>query len=1051
MHLCNQIKGSAWLWLLLLLTLGRVSAEQLPLKLYTTADGLAHENVLQIVRDSRGFLWFCTLDGLSRFDGSRFVNYGAKEGLPHPNINDLVESRNGYYWVATSAGLSRFTPAESSKTSGKLFTTYKVGDSETSNRITALFEDRAGNLWLGTTAGVFRLAAGQADVQPVMLRVPGHAEETIEVQKIVGDADGSVWIGTNFGLVRLLPDGRSKHYIVHPSEGMDMILTLLCDARGRIWIGHYNGLLILKPEPVTQTDAKQVSLAQTTLKHNLVEGRVLLPEKPGEVRWYDTEDGLIDPNTRVFHLASTGRIWIGTRSGPLTVFDGARFTNYAQGFTRRATALGEDSAGNLWVGARSGGILRISRAGFLTFRTEDGLAINDVQAVFADRQGTLTVISNGWFINQSNGQSNGQSGGGRFTSIRLNLPKAIAESSVGNREMVQDRAGDWWISTGAGIVRFPAMAQFGDLVSAQPIVYTKRDGLADDNVNRIFADSHGDVWAASYHPPETLVRWDHATQRWQRFGEADGIPPNNWPNRITEDRAGNIWIAMHYGGAMRYRQGRLEYFGTEAGLPNEVMQGIRVDHSGRLWLGSKGRGAMRCDDPTAEKPRFTLYTVAQGLASDIVWSFAEDKWGRIYIGHARGVDRLEVATGRIKHFTEGDGLSRGEVTAAFADQQGALWFGTREGLSRLVPAEHDEAPPPPPVVISRVDVAGRIHEIPEFGQSYLPGLTLEPDQNQIEFDFFGLNFALGAPLRYQYKFEGFDRDWSVPSEQRTVAANLASGSYRFLVRAVNANGQVSTEPASVSFTILPPFWQRWWFILLAALTLSGLAYLGHRSRVARVVAVERIRTRIASDLHDDIGASLSRMAILSEVVKHQAGLDNGHNTQSAALLTEIADSARGLVDSMSDIVWSIDPRRDDLQQVVARTRQFTADVFESQNIRWEFNVPPEIEKLKLDPDQRRHLYLIFKEAINNAAKYSGCQKFSLTLTVRQQQLIAEISDDGCGFDWQPASVQPVLLSKTRGGNGLQNMQARAVELGGKLQIESGTGRGTRLYLTIPLK
>jgi ligand-binding sensor domain-containing protein/signal transduction histidine kinase len=1048
MQSCNRIKKSAWLWLLLLLMLVRVSAEQLPLKLYTTADGLAHEHVLQIVRDTRGFLWLCTLDGLSRFDGTRFVNYGVKEGLPHANINDLVESRHGYYWVATSAGLSRFTPASSARTSGKLFTTYQVGQSETSNRIFTLFEDRAGVLWIGTTAGVFRLAAGKADLQRVALQVPGHADETIEVQKIVGDAEGSVWVGTNFGLVRLLPDGRSQHYIVRPGEGMDMIWTLLCDAQGRVWIGHYgSGLLIFKPEPAARSSAKQLSLAQTALTHNLVAGRLLLPEKPGEARWYGAEDGLSDPTIRAFHLASTGRIWLGTRSGPLTVFDGTRFINYTQGFTRRVTALAEDSAGNLWAGARSGGVLRISRWGFLTFRTEDGLAMNDVNAIYADRHGTLTVISNGWYINQYDGEG--------FTSVRLNLPAAIAQSSVGNREMVQDRAGDWWISTGAGVVRFPAVAQLSDLASARPIVYTKRDGLADDNVNRIFADSRGDIWAASYHPPETLVRWERATGRWQRFGEADGIPPNNWPNRITEDRAGNVWIAMHYGGALRYRQGRLEYFGVEAGLPNEVMQGIRVDRSGRLWLGSKGLGAMRCDDPAAEKPRFTLFTVAQGLASNIVWNFTEDQWGRIYIAHARGADRVELATGRVKHFTAADGLSRGEVTAAFADKQGALWFGTREGLSKLIPTEHDEAPPPPPVVISRVDVAGRTQEIPEFGQSVVPGLRLEPDQNQIEFEFFGLNFALGAPLRYQYKFEGFDRDWSAPSEQRTVAANLAPGSYRFLVRAVNADGQVSATPGAVSFIILPPFWQRWWFILLAAAALGGLAYLGHRSRVARVVAVERVRTRIATDLHDDIGASLSRVAILSEVVKHQAGQDNGHNTQSAALLTEIADSARGLVDSMSDIVWSIDPRRDDLQQVVARARQFAADVFEAQGVQWEFSVPPEvekaIEKIKLDPDERRHLYLIFKEAINNAAKYAGCQKFSLALAVRQQQLIAEISDDGCGFVWQPASVQPVLLSKTRGGNGLQNMQARAVELGGKLQIETAPGRGTRLYLTMPVK
>ena len=785
---------------------------------------------------------------------------------------------------------------------------------------------------------------------------------------------------------------------------------------------------------------------------NLNGDRVRLPERPGEARWYTERDGLAEASVRALYLRENGEIWLGTRGGAVARFDGARFQNFTAGLSRRVATLCEDAAGNLWVGTRSGGVIRMAAYGFLTLRKPDGLGSDDVLSIFADRTGLLTVVNNTWIINQLLPTTAEQGSRGlRFQSVALNLPQAIKDSSTGNREMVQDSFGDWWISTGGGVARFSGVKTLEDLARVRPRIYTTKDGLADDNVNRIFVDSRGDIWVGSYHPPVTLARWERATQTWRRFGEADGMPPNNWPNRFAEDRAGNLWLGMHEGGAVRWRNGKFEYFGSESGLPVELVQGIHVDVNGRLWLGTQGRGAARCDNPNAEQPRFVSYSINDGLASNVVRSFAEDRWGRVYITHAHGVDRLELMSGKLKHFTVDDGLVGGEVMAAFTDAQGTLWFGSREGVAQFIPTERDVLPLPPPAVISRVRVAGFPLTIGELGERQVAHLEFGPNQTQLEFDFFALNFALGAPPRYQYRIEGRDRQWSTPSEERTVTTNFAPGSYRFLVRTVNAAGDVSEPPAVISFTILPPLWQRWWFLGLLVLAGVGLVYLGHRYHVARVVELERVRTRIATDLHDDIGASLSRMAILSEVVKQV----NGDNPQSAQMLTEIADSARGLVDSMSDIVWSIDPRRDDLQQVITRTRQFAADVFEAQGVQWNFDVPPTTEqafaKIKLAPEQRRHLYLIFKEAINNAAKYANCRRFVIKLNVHPQYLLAEIYDDGSGFDWQPAAAAPVLRSKSRGGNGLQNMQARAVELGGSLLIETAPGRGTSLRLTIPLK
>ncbi|MEK7831850.1 MAG: two-component regulator propeller domain-containing protein, partial [Acidobacteriota bacterium] len=386
---------------------------------------------------------------------------------------------------------------------------------------------------------------------------------------------------------------------------------------------------------------------------------------------------------------------------------------------------------------------------------------------------------------------------------------------------------------------------------------------------------------------------------------------------------------------------------------------IFEDSKGNLWVGTEGGGVLRVENPATDKPTFKVYRINDGLSSNNIHCFTEDRWGRIYIGTSRGVDRLDLSNEQIKQFTAGDGLSSGEVVAAFADREGTLWFGTREGLSRLRPEPTDSQTAPPPVFISKVSAGGKPQPVPELGLREVRGLEFEPGQGQMQIEFFGFSFDTGAGLRYQYKFEGADRDWSQASQQRTVTASLAPGSYRFMVRAVNASGQVSDEPAVVRFRILPPFYRRWWFIALIAAAAGVIGYFAYQQRVSRLVEIERVRTRIASDLHDDIGASLSRMAILSEVVKQQGqhadiggGQLNSQNLRSAQMLTEIADSARGLVDSMSDIVWSIDPRRDDLGQVITRTRQFAADVLDSQGINWQFIASAEIEKNRLNPEQR---------------------------------------------------------------------------------------------------
>jgi two-component sensor histidine kinase len=409
----------------------------------------------------------------------------------------------------------------------------------------------------------------------------------------------------------------------------------------------------------------------------------------------------------------------------------------------------------------------------------------------------------------------------------------------------------------------------------------------------------------------------------------------------------------------------------------------------------------------------------------------EDKLGRMYFGTTRSLDRLDLETNRIRHYTKADGLTSNAVRVAFRDREGALWFGTDQGLSRLIPGP-DPPPSPPPILISGLRIAGDVQPISALGETEVSGLVLNPTQNQLSIDFVGLGFAAGEALRYQYRFAG--SEWSVPTDQRTINyASLSPGRYQFQVQAVTADGNTSPTPATITFTILPPVWQRWWFVTLVALTVGLVAWVIFRYRVGRLIELERVRTRIATDLHDDIGSGLSQIALISEVVRRRVNRDDPPVRES---LAQIAGSSRELVDSMSDIVWAVDPRKDHLSDLTQRMRRFASEVFTARNIKFRFQERAEAEDLKLGADVRRQVFLIFKESVNNIVRHSACKQADIEFGVEHGWLTLKVSDDGKGFDSEEESD----------GHGLVSMRERAKALGGELEVISHNGYGTTVRL-----
>jgi ligand-binding sensor domain-containing protein/anti-sigma regulatory factor (Ser/Thr protein kinase) len=1031
--------------------MGTAAAERLPIKTYTTADGLAHLRVSCITVDSRGFLWFCGPQGLSRFDGQGFVTYGVAEGLVNTLINDFRETSLGEYWVATNGGgVYRFTPAIQGRdprpagrrgngddaASASRFTAFPLGDDPQTNRVNVLYEDRQRRLWAGSDGGLFCLdrSSEPAAFERVTLDLPSRPDRAVQIWALVEDHEGNLWMGTSWGVVRRSPHGRTLHIPVQPAQGMDQVRALLIDRDHRIWIGHDTGLIVYRPG--LNREIASSDLARTSRKPRAP--RTLeLPAAPGDAERYGLEDGLAGGGVRALLQSSDGQVWIGTLDG-LTRFDGERFGAFtrAQGINR-VNALAEDREGNIWSGTLATGAMRLARNGFSAYTEADGLANATIRGVFESRTGDLYVVSANQRIHRFDGSG--------FTAVRPNLSEDVAE--VVNPGMpLRDRTGEWWIPGGAGVYRFPNIDDVQQLARIQPkAIHTTLDGLAGDDVFNQFEDARGDIWIGRRIPTSSvLTRWERATGIFHPYSDADGLPSFSRTTAFAEDHAGNVWIGFQNGGLARYRSGRFRLFTHADGAPAGGIEALYVDHDGRLWVGSARPGLTRIDDPAADPPRFVPYTSAQGLLDDIVHCITEDQLGRLYLGMPSGrIDRLDLATGRVRHYNAADGLAGAPLTAAVRDRSGSLWFGSYDALYRLVPVP-DRPRSPPVVLIGGLRVAGESRLASDLGESEIPRFELESTQNQLQIDFFGLGEGPGDELRYQYQLEGADRDWNAPTNHRSVNyASLAPGRYRFVVRAVATDGSVGQNPAAVAFTILPPIWQRTWFLTLAAIVMTAGAYLLYRTRVAQLLAVERVRMRIAADLHDDIGGSLSRIAIQSEVAGREAAR---LGEQPAHRLLEIADGARGLVDALGDVVWSVDPRRDDLASVCRRIREYADDLLAGSGMRWTCALSPNLESVKLDPQARRDLFLLLKEAVTNVARHASARSASMEFTLTNREFRAELRDDGRGFD-------PTLLEceDHPDRHGITSMRRRAERLGGRLTIQSSHGIGTTVSLQMPLR
>ncbi len=968
-------------------------AQQLPLRCYGVADGLADPAVLSLFQDSQGFLWVGTREGLSRFDGYEFLSLGLAEGLGHPMVNAIAEDREGSLWVATNGGgIAQLEPAGGAPGGGRLFRRFTFGSDPAPNQVNAFLFDGSRTLWAATDGGIYHAELGADGLAAVRLVEP-RRRLPIWLQSAHRDELGRLWFGVDGGLLAVA-GSRSHRYALPEAVAADSVASFLPRPGG--------GLLVATDTSVYELEAPQAETASA--------------------RWSRLPIALT-PEQKVYAAVRDrrGSLWLATRRG-LVRFAGDRQQVFgtAHGLPDAwIRALLEDRQGNLWIGTLGSGLCKLSGRMIESFTGLEGLPDPWVVRLVEGRDGRI-------YASSARGGGIVEIAGDRVVPVPgFDRPPFDA---VGRR-LLQDRAGRWWVGTDEGLYRFPGPrldAAGGERLSGR--LGLPASGVFD-HAFALHEDASGGLWVCSLEP--NVYRLDPGGGAFALYPEL-----RNYFG-VWSDGAGGLWIADYYGFG-RWRDGRVRRYPPPEGGPPNTARAFFRDRRGRLWIGFRYLGAAMIDQPGAAEPPLRTYDQASGLGSDTVLAIAEDRYGRIYLATGRGLDVLEPDSGRLLHLTSADGLVGDAVNDVLADREGRIWVATSSGLSRLQPEPPDAPMQAPPVYLTRLQVAGEDLPVAVTGARVLDELVLGPGRRSLTIGYVGLSFAGERALAYEVRLEGASGEWMPAGSERSANfVGLAPGRYLFQVRALTPGGLASREPAELAFRILPPIWRRWWFLAFLAAGLAGALFAVHHLRLQRVVALERIRRQIATDLHDDLGAALSEIAILSEVARRQAPPEAGHR------LGRMADLARGMRESMADIVWSVDPRRDHLSDLVQRMRQSAFQLFPGEATHVEFRAPraAAIKALELPPDRRRHLLLIFKEALNNAARHAGASRVQVEVALEDGRLRLRVEDDGRGFD--PATASD--------GHGLESMRERAAALGGELEVRSAPEGGTRVELRAALR
>jgi len=957
----------------------------------------------------------------------------TEDGLPNDAVSDIVQTRDGYLWLATYDGLARFD--------GVTFTRF---DSSTtpemhSTRVTSLFEDAEGNLWIGYETGeLTRYRDGH--FYTTEFRAPWEQKK---IQSIRADAAGDIWLLNDAGV---LADLHGKIAATPNSSGSAGATALVSNSKGMVWADWGGNAFVLKDGAMKQLPSRPGDYVKGICTG--ADGGLWIVGQNNLSEWKDGKmnDEGASPLGQASVVAMTqmksGCLAIGTlEQGLYLIFPGRNVAHFdrASGFPDNwVRCLYEDREGTLWVGTGSSGLLALRPSRVATLQPPDEWQGASVLSIDRSHDGSLWV---------------GTEGAGLYRFFDDQWTHFGAEAGIPNSfiwSVSEDPQNRLWIGMwGGGLciknaARFEPVTAIGAPTAATAILHG-HDGV---------------TWIGTV---TGLLKYQNGVVT--HFGEKEGLVLPD-VRALAEEPDGTLWFGMLGGGLGRFKNGVIKQFRQADGLSSDFVQCLHLDEDDTLWIGTYG-GGLDC----LKQGRFSSVGVNQGLPNNYICAIEQDSSNNFWISSHAGIFNIKkseltgcagkkLSSVHALVYGIGDGMptvecSGGFQPVSFRTSDGRLWFSTSTGVVVINPDDIKVNQLPPPVHVERMLIDGQA----EGGINSTNGaLQIGPGRQRFEFDYTGISFVSPEKMGFKYWLHGLDRDWTDAGTKRTVIYSyIPPGTYRFEVTACNSDGVWNPTGDSLTFTVHPYFWQTWWFRIGSMLVAAGFltsAVLGfarwrmHQKleRVERQRAVERERARIARDIHDNVGANLTRISLLSQSAHGEL-----HNPEAAASqLDRIYETTREMTRAMDEIVWAVNPEHDTLDSLVNYLGKFARDYLGSLGIRCRLDLPVQVPQWLVTAEVRHHLFLAFKEALHNVVKHAAASEVSVSLTTTASSFTIVARDNGRGFS--PAIVAEKRAGETSrsSGNGLVNMKLRLEKIGGRCEIESVPGHGTEIKFVVEL-
>jgi len=939
-----------------------------------------------------------------------FKNYGIKDGLRDNNVQAVARDDRGLLWIGTDFGISWFD--------GKRFYQPKIKTTVGQLYVTGFYKDWHGIMWVTTFYnGIYKFDGKKF----INYRV-----------------DPALTEATANSVSSMTQIGKNQYLVVNLNS------PYLFDGKSFRLFDPANNSLRSKTNSVLQLTDKTILLGtdQGIFHYRINNGLPLLVDHFVQNLLIS---GLTFAANRVCVLTGKG-ISLYPPPGTTNHWDHPQ-TFFANKPIREVTA-GAD--GSLWAIADNGSfwdladtVFRLKDGKVSVYSNKNGLPEN-VQQIYSDNEGLI------WFANR---KGVGMLGDefyefNKITTGHYNNPVT---------DLAIDRENKLWVGTINGLVlKKDEVYSSRQMIGREQIGYvswvrTTSTGLTLTGAVAGVLSIQPNAIKVLFHIPSTAMSEDTAGNLW--FGGINGelwkyngkslkaikLPASSPEMIATMQAVDNfLWIGYRDKGILKYKVAGdsaflVKTYGLLTGYPDMRIRCSTTDGKGHTFWGTRTNGLFIFNG-NSERPLAHINN-ENGLTANWVKDVFCDADGSVYLATNNGVNVIggNYRSPSIKKLQINDDNINRETNCIVKDG-GLFYIGTNEGILKWTPGNIHRDTVPPPVYLTKIDIQG-LKDFSIDPYTLNAGrISLPYDKHFISFEFAGISLKSPENVSYRYMLTGLDKYWGPLTTHSDVSYDLRPGSYTFMVAAKNADGIWSRSPAVFHFVINPPFWLTWWFISICLLLFGAVVYGAYQYKLSKMIALQALRNKISTDLHDDIGSTLSSISILSEVAV------NEKEKRSKVMLAEINERSHLLMEKMDDIVWSISTRNDTIGNLFSRIQQFAATVLEAKDINYEVRIPEKVKHLKVDMQRRQHIYLILKEAINNLIKYACCSNASIVVEYTNGILKVEVADDGKGFDTERESL----------GNGLLNMKKRARALHGKLNITSSPGAGTRIRLAVEI-